>query len=397
MDAEQQYFSQIKKISLLKKEEEIALAKRVEKGDKKAREEFINANLLLVASVAKKYTRRGVKLAFLDLVQEGNIGLIKAVEKFDYRLGYRFSTYAVWWIWQAINRAIADKSQAIRIPVHMVENIIKYRKTVDSLSKDLGREPSTEEVSIEMGVRTEKIQKIKEAVEKANVISLETPVSFESDDSMKDFIEDETILLDEKVDKELLRCYFQDNELFSCLNPREKKILELRFGFADNVPHTLEKIGQDFGVTRERVRQIESKALEKIKKAGKIPNWFLQNLERKPPAEKVFTGMNVKKEKNSDVQKTMNESSNVSLETQVETSIPENSYVVVVPNNRRKVRHSFDVFEDQKMALYKTQLALQDSGHKKRPVLGEMVQEAIDFYIKKKSEELDNLEIVPSS
>lgn len=271
-DAVRQYFEQLREFPLLKPEEEIELAQQIEKGNKEARERFINANLRLVVFIAKKYVGRSSDLTLLDLVQEGNLGLFKAVDKFDWTKGFRFSTYATWWIRQAIARALADKSQTIRIPVHMVEIITKYKKAIGCLFQDLGREPLPEEIAVEMDVNKEKIYEIKEALKKSNIISLETPISGKDRDTavLGDFIKDtEKISPGQIVDKELLRKHIC--EIFFCLKEREEKILKLRFGFTDNnIPYTLEQVGQEFGLTIERIRQIEANALEKIRKHPKI-------------------------------------------------------------------------------------------------------------------------------
>jgi len=259
-DSIQMYLREIGKVSLLKAEEEIALAKRKERGDVDAKRRLIEANLRLVVSIAKKFT--GKSLSLLDLIQEGNIGMFRAVEKFDYRKGYKFSTYATWWIRQAITRALADQSRTIRIPVHMVETINRFQQVERQLIQDLGREPLPEEIAAEMGEPVEKIHHIIKISQET--ISLETSVGEDEEDStLGDFIEDiKTVSPDRVAAMQLLRDHVRD--IVSELTPREQKILEMRFGLQDGVSHTLEEVGQEFGVTRERIRQIEAKALEKI-------------------------------------------------------------------------------------------------------------------------------------
>ncbi|MBI3626616.1 sigma-70 family RNA polymerase sigma factor [Candidatus Uhrbacteria bacterium] len=259
-DSIQMYLREIGKVPLLTGEEEIALAKRKERNDKEAEKRLIEANLRLVVSIAKKFT--GKSLSLLDLIQEGNIGLFRAVEKFEYRKGYKFSTYATWWIRQAISRALADQSRTIRIPVHMVETINKFQQVERQLTQDLGREPLPEEIAAEMGEELEKVRHIMKISQET--VSLETPVGEnEEDSSLEDFIEDvKNVTPDRAAALQLLRDYVRD--LIKDLSPREQKILEMRFGLQDGVTHTLEEVGQEFGVTRERIRQIEAKALEKI-------------------------------------------------------------------------------------------------------------------------------------
>ena len=260
-DSVQMYLREIGKVPLLTPQEEVELAKRKEKGDKEAKNKLIEANLRLVVSVAKKYTGRSLSL--LDLIQEGNIGLFRAVEKFDYRRGYKFSTYATWWIRQAITRALADQSRTIRIPVHMVETINKFTQTERRLVQDLGREPMPEEIAAEMGIPLEKVRQILKVSQET--VSLETTVGEDDEDStLGDFIEDEkTPTPDRLAGQELLKNHIKD--VIQDLNPREQRILNMRFGLTDGVSHTLEEVGQEFGVTRERIRQIEAKALEKIR------------------------------------------------------------------------------------------------------------------------------------
>jgi len=259
-DSIQMYLREIGKIKLLTPEEELALAKRKEKGDRDAEMKLIEANLRLVVSIAKKFV--GKSLSLLDLIQEGNIGLFRAVEKFEYRKGYKFSTYATWWIRQAITRALADQSRTIRIPVHMVETINKFQQIERRLIQDLGREPLPEEISAEMDEDLDKVKYIMKISQET--ISLETTVGDDDEDStLEDFIEDiKNVSPDHSAALRLLRDYVR--ETIKDLSPREQKILEMRFGLVDGVSHTLEEVGQEFDVTRERIRQIEAKALEKI-------------------------------------------------------------------------------------------------------------------------------------
>ena len=260
-DSIQMYLREIGKVALLTTEEEVSLAKRKDKGDIEAQKKLVEANLRLVVSIAKKFTGRSLSL--LDLIQEGNIGLFRAVEKFDYRKGYKFSTYATWWIRQAITRALADQSRTIRIPVHMVETINKFQQVERQLIQDLGREPLPEEIAAEMSEDVDKIRQIIKISQ--DTVSLETSVgdSDEEDSVLGDFIEDvKTMTPDRAAAMQLLREQVQD--IIRELSPREQKILEMRFGLHDGVAHTLEEVGQEFGVTRERIRQIEAKALEKI-------------------------------------------------------------------------------------------------------------------------------------
>jgi RNA polymerase primary sigma factor len=260
-DSIQMYLREIGKVPLLRPGEEISLAKQKEAGDVEAEKKLVEANLRLVVSIAKKFTGRSLSL--LDLIQEGNIGLFRAVEKFDYRKGYKFSTYATWWIRQAITRALADQSRTIRIPVHMVETINKFQQIERQLIQDLGREPLPEEIAAEMGETIEKIHHIIKISQET--VSLETSVGEDDEDStLGDFIEDQkTISPDRAAAMQLLKDHVKD--ILDSLSPREQKILEMRFGLHDGVAHTLEEVGQEFGVTRERIRQIEAKALERIK------------------------------------------------------------------------------------------------------------------------------------
>ncbi len=262
-DSIQMYLKEIGRVPLLKAAEEVELAKRKEKGDRNAERKIIEANLRLVVSIAKKFA--GAKgLSLLDLIQEGNIGLFRAVEKFEYRKGYKFSTYATWWIRQAITRALADQSRTIRIPVHMVETINKFTQVQRQLIQDLGREPMPEEIAAEMGEDIDKVRHIIKISQ--DTISLETTVGEDEEDStLEDFIEDvKSVTPDRSAALQLLKDYVK--EVVATLSPREQKILEMRFGLVDGVAHTLEEVGQEFDVTRERIRQIEAKALERIRK-----------------------------------------------------------------------------------------------------------------------------------
>ena len=262
-DLVQMYLREIGRVDLLSTEEEVSLAKRIEKNDPMAKQRLTEANLRLVVSIAKKYVGRSHNLSLLDLIQEGNIGLFRAVEKFDYRKGYKFSTYATWWIRQAVTRALADQSRTIRIPVHMVETINKYTQVTRRLVQDLGREPLPEEIAVEMGLDVEKIRHIRKISQET--VSLETSVGDSNDDSvLGDFIEDtETVMPNQIASRKMLKGHV--SEILKDLTPREQKILKIRFGLDDGVTHTLEEVGQEFGVTRERIRQIEAKALEKIR------------------------------------------------------------------------------------------------------------------------------------
>ena len=262
-DAVQMYLKEIGKTPLLTGQQEKDLSKRAEKGDEEARQQIIRANLRLVVSIAKRYIHRTPNLNILDLIQEGNIGLSRAVDKFDYRKGFKFSTYATWWIRQAITRALADQSRTIRIPVHMVENISKYTQTKRKLAQELGREPLAEEIAIELGASVEKVRHIQKISQE--VISIEMPIGDDDKDStLSEFIKDEKSLTPSQLAAQsLLRNKI--NEILVDLTPREQEILRLRFGLGDGITHTLEEVGKRFGVTRERIRQIEVKALAKIK------------------------------------------------------------------------------------------------------------------------------------
>ena len=268
VDSVQMYLKEIGKTDLLSGDEEVELAKRVEKGDEEAREKIIKANLRLVVSIAKRYVGRSPNLTLLDLIQEGNIGLFRAADKFDYRRGYKFSTYATWWIRQAITRALADQSRTIRIPVHMVETISKYTQVKRRLLQDLGREPMPEEIAAEMGVEVEKVRYIQKISQ--DTVSLEAPVGEEEEDStLGEFIEDEKTATPSQVAaRRLLKEWLL--EILNELSPRERKILDMRFGLSDGITHTLEEVGKEFLVTRERIRQIEAKALQKIREHQKL-------------------------------------------------------------------------------------------------------------------------------
>src|SRR3989338_8400016 len=264
-DSIQMYLREIGKVPLLSTEEEVRLAKLKEQGNLEAKRKLLEANLRLVVSIAKKFTGRSLSL--LDLIQEGNIGLHRAVEKFDYRKGYKFSTYATWWIRQAITRSLADQSRTIRIPVHMVETINKYQQVVRRLVQDLGREPLPEEIAVEMGLEIEKVRHIMKISQET--VPLEAPVGDAEDDStLTDFIKDEdAISPDISAGRRLLKDHLM--EIINDLTPREQKILEMRFGLNDGVQYTLEEVGKVFSVTRERIRQIEAKALDKIRQHHK--------------------------------------------------------------------------------------------------------------------------------
>ncbi|MBN1333251.1 MAG: RNA polymerase sigma factor RpoD [Synergistales bacterium] len=254
------YLKEIGKTPLLKAAEEIELAKRVEQGDEAAKEQLIKANLRLVVSVAKKYMNRGMHL--LDLIQEGGLGLMKAVDKYDWRKGFKFSTYATWWIRQAITRAIAEQSRTIRIPVHMVETINKMIRTSRRLMQQLGREPTDEEIAQEMEIGAEKVEDIRKVSQLP--VSLETPVGEEDDAELGDFIEDREVPTpDEAALENLLKEHLL--EALEGLSEKERSVLKYRFGLGEEIPHTLEEVGNIFGVTRERIRQIESKALRKLR------------------------------------------------------------------------------------------------------------------------------------
>lgn len=259
-DPVRMYLKEIGKVSLLSAEEEIELAQRMEKGDEAAKKRLAEANLRLVVSIAKRYVGRG--MLFLDLIQEGNLGLIKAVEKFDYRKGYKFSTYATWWIRQAITRAIADQARTIRIPVHMVETINKLIRVSRQLLQELGREPTPEEIAEEMDMNVERVREILKISQEP--VSLETPIGEEEDSHLGDFIQDDNVPIPaDAAAFTLLK--EQLVEVLGTLTEREQKVLRLRFGLDDGRARTLEEVGKEFNVTRERIRQIEAKALRKLR------------------------------------------------------------------------------------------------------------------------------------
>ncbi len=259
-DPVRMYLKEIGKVPLLSAEEEIELAKRMELGDQEAKKRLAEANLRLVVSIAKRYVGRG--MLFLDLIQEGNLGLIKAVEKFDYRKGYKFSTYATWWIRQAITRAIADQARTIRIPVHMVETINKLIRVSRQLLQELGREPSPEEIAAEMSMPVERVREILKISQEP--VSLETPIGEEEDSHLGDFIQDDNVPVPaDAAAFTLLK--EQLVEVLGTLTEREQKVLRLRFGLDDGRARTLEEVGKEFNVTRERIRQIEAKALRKLR------------------------------------------------------------------------------------------------------------------------------------
>ena len=259
-DPVRMYLKEIGKVSLLTADEEIELAKRMEQGDEEAKKRLAEANLRLVVSIAKRYVGRG--MLFLDLIQEGNLGLIKAVEKFDYRKGYKFSTYATWWIRQAITRAIADQARTIRIPVHMVETINKLIRVSRQLLQELGREPTPEEIAAELDMPVDRVREILKISQEP--VSLETPIGEEEDSHLGDFIQDDNVPVPaEAAAQTLLK--EQLDEVLSTLTEREQKVLRLRFGMSDGRARTLEEVGKEFDVTRERIRQIEAKALRKLR------------------------------------------------------------------------------------------------------------------------------------
>ncbi len=267
-DSIQMYLREIGQYSLVSAADERDLARRIIAGDDEAKNILARANLRLVVSIAKKYVGRSADLSLLDLIQEGNLGLFKAVEKFDWTKGFKFSTYATWWIRQSITRALADQSRTIRIPVHMVETISKYKQVVRRLGQDLGREPMPEEIATEMGIEVDKIHMIQQINQET--VSLEQPIGDDEDKSARgDFIADDKIL---RPDQESSRRILQDQirEVLAELSPKERRILELRFGLLDGVQHTLEEVGQEFQVTRERIRQIEAKVHEKLRSHQKI-------------------------------------------------------------------------------------------------------------------------------
>ena len=263
-DPVRMYLKEIGKINLLSAEREMYLAEQIALGNQEAKHELVEANLRLVVSIAKRHVDKG--MYFLDLIQEGNLGLMKAVEKFDYRKGYKFSTYATWWIRQSITRAIADQARTIRIPVHMVETIHKVSRTSKQLLQEFGREPTTEEIAERLGVPAERVREIMKIAQ--DPVSLETPVGEEEDSHLGDFVEDtETPTPAENASRAMLQQ--QLAEVLHTLTPREEQVIRLRFGLADGHPHTLEEVGAHFKITRERIRQIEAKALRKLRHPGR--------------------------------------------------------------------------------------------------------------------------------
>ena len=267
IDSIQKYLKEIGRYPLLTLQEE-ELAQKIEKGDKAAQQKLIQSNLRLVVSVAKKYFGRTPHLTLLDLIQEGNIGLFKAVEKYDWRKGFRFSTYATWWIRQAITRAIADQSRTVRLPVHIVERLSKYNKAKKRLLQELGREPMAEEIAVEMHENIKKVKNLEKVA--MGTVSLEQPIGDnDQEGTLEEFIEDKkTISPSESASASLLRD--QIKKILNDLTPREQQILKMRFGIDGEIPHTLEEVGKEFNVTRERVRQIQQRAIEKIKEHKKV-------------------------------------------------------------------------------------------------------------------------------
>lgn len=260
-DPVKMYLKDIGQVQLLTSEQEVELAKRILQGDQRAKAELSERNLKLVVSIAKKYVNRS-SMQFLDLIQEGNLGLIKAVEKFDYTKGFRFSTYATWWIRQAITRAIADQARTIRIPVHMVETIHKLSRVSKQLMQELGRDPSNSEIAERMGISEQRVCEIQKIAQ--DPVSLESPVGEEDESKISDFVEDDTMKSPtESAAQDILKA--QLLAVIETLTPREQKVIRLRYGLDDNHPRTLEEVGKDFNVTRERIRQIEAKALRKLR------------------------------------------------------------------------------------------------------------------------------------
>ena len=271
-DPVRMYLKEIGRVPLLTAEEEVRLAKRMDEGDEEAAKRLAEANLRLVVSIAKRYVGRG--MLFLDLIQEGNLGLIRAVEKFDYTKGFKFSTYATWWIRQAITRAIADQARTIRIPVHMVETINKLVRVQRQLLQDLGRDPTPEEIGAEMGISADRVREIQKISQEP--VSLETPIGEEEDSQLGDFIEDSTAVAPpEAASDSMLR--EQLEQVLDSLADRERKVIKFRFGLEDGHPRTLEEVGREFGVTRERIRQIESKTLAKLRhpsRSGRLKDYI---------------------------------------------------------------------------------------------------------------------------
>ena len=268
-DSVQLYLKEIGKYPLLKSSEERELAKRVMEGDEEARNLLAQANLRLVVSIAKKWATRSADLTLLDLIQEGNIGLYRAVEKFDYTKGFKFSTYATWWIRQAITRALADQSRTIRIPVHMVETMQKYKQVKRRLEQDLGRTPLQEEIATEMGIEIDKIYMIEKISQSTKSLDETVGNSDDEKSTMIEFYKDDSILSpDKEASRRIIKEQF--DEILSDLSPKEQKIIEMRYGLTDGITHTLEEVGKEFGVTRERIRQIEAKVHDKIRANEKV-------------------------------------------------------------------------------------------------------------------------------
>ena len=264
-DAVKLYLRDIGRYALLSAEEEIELAKRTAEGDESAKKRLAEANLRLVVNIAKKYISRG--MSFLDLIQEGNQGLLTAVEKFDYTKGFKFSTYATWWIRQAITRAIADQARTIRLPVHMVETINKTARTIRNLTQQLGRDPTEEEIAADLGITVERVREIQRTAQ--DPVSLETPIGEEEDSHLGDFLEDDKALSPSEVaESKMLK--EQLIQVLNTLTPREEKVIRLRYGLDDSHPRTLEEVGREFNVTRERIRQIEAKALRKLRHPNRL-------------------------------------------------------------------------------------------------------------------------------
>lgn len=270
-DLERQYFKEIGETPLLTRDEEVALAMRIEAGDSAARQQFIQANLRLVVSIAKKYQNRG--LTMLDLIQEGNFGLMRAVDKFDYRKGFKFSTYGTWWIRQAITRAIADTSRTIRIPVHMGDDITRMKRAYNLFMQEESREPSNEELANTLGVTVEKVENMKQAMQKQILVSLSKPIGEDGDATVGDYIKSPE---DESPEDMAVGEALKDDidEILSALSPKERDVVKRRFGIGGGNKETLEDIGKDYDVTRERIRQIESSAMKKLRKSKKAQKLF---------------------------------------------------------------------------------------------------------------------------
>ncbi len=258
------YLREISKVPLLTAEQEVDLAKRIEQGDMDAVQRFVRSNLRLVVSIAKRYLGRGLSL--LDLVQEGNLGLMRAVEKYDWRRGYRFSTYATWWIRQAISRAVADQGRTIRLPVHVADSITKYRRALAQLTQELGRPPRPEELAEAMSIQPERVEQIIQAAQRT--ISLDSPINGEDETNLGDIIADEVARSPQQIAEEVL-LQRDVAEVLECLNPRQRLVLQLRFGLGNGTPHTLAEVGSQLNISRERVRQLENEALRRLRRVGK--------------------------------------------------------------------------------------------------------------------------------